>query len=68
MKKMIQRLRDTRFFRCHRSYLVNLAFVESIQGRDFVMDSGERVPIGAANLTAAKWALVETDLAMSWDN
>ena len=59
---------DTRFFRCHRSYLVNLAFVESIQGRDFVMDSGERVPIGAANLTAAKWALVETDLAMSWDN
>lgn len=57
---------DKRFFRCHRSYLVNLDFVTRIQGHDFIMDTGERLPIGISNLTAAKWALVESDLTLNW--
>lgn len=58
---------DKRFFRCHRSYLVNLNYVTRIENRDFVMDGGERLPIGINNLTAAKWALVESNLALSWE-
>lgn len=31
--------------RCHRSYLVNPAFIERIDNNDFVLRSGARVPI-----------------------
>lgn len=58
---------DKRFFRCHRSFLVNLSYVARIEGRDFVLEDGRRVPIGVSSLTAAKWALVESDLSQSWE-
>ncbi len=42
--------------RCHISFVVNLQWVESIQGRDFVMRGGGTVPISRANMRAAKAA------------
>ena len=42
------------FFRCHRSYLVNLRHVDHIQRRDFCMDDGTLLPISLQNLPRAK--------------
>lgn len=35
------------FFRCHRSYLVNLDHVTGLEKRDFLMDDGTKVPISS---------------------
>lgn len=42
--------------RCHISYAVNLRWVESMGGREFVLAGGESIPISRANLQAAKTA------------
>ena len=42
--------------RCHISYAVNLRWVESMQGRDFILAGGESIPISRANMQAAKTA------------
>ncbi|MBR3555726.1 MAG: response regulator transcription factor [Oscillospiraceae bacterium] len=46
------------FFRCHKSFLLNFAHVAEIEQRVFRLDSGETVPISAANLTSSKSALM----------
>ncbi len=50
---------DTSFFRCHKSFLLNFAHVAEIEQRSFRLDSGETVPISAANLISSKSALME---------
>ena len=35
------KMRDKRFLRCHRSYLVNLEHVKALEKRDFLMDGGD---------------------------
>ncbi len=35
------------FFRCHRSYIVNLRFVDSYKDNMIYMPSGERIPVAA---------------------
>ncbi len=40
--------------RCHISFVVNLQWVESMQKRDFVMQSGQTVPISRVNMRSAK--------------
>ena len=47
---------QSRFFRCHKSFLVNFEHVLSIDGRDFRREGGDRVPISAVNLSGAKAA------------
>ncbi len=49
---------DSAFFRCHKSFLLNFAHVAEIESNAFRMDSGERVPISAANLSRSKTALL----------
>ncbi len=39
------RLRDKGFFRCHKSYLINLNQVASYNRQEVLLDSGERIPI-----------------------
>ncbi len=46
------------FFRCHKSFLVNLAYVTGIEKRHFRMDDGCEVPISAAKLSRSKSALL----------
>ena len=54
MESLNEELRGDPFFRCHRSYLVNLKHVDHIQKRDFCMDDGALVPISLQNLPRAK--------------
>ena len=45
---------DTAFFRCHKSFLINLAHTAELDRNRFVMDDGESVPISAAKLRESK--------------
>ena len=38
-------LADKRFVKCHKSYIVNMQYVASITGKDFVLDEDVCVPI-----------------------
>lgn len=49
------------FLRCHRSFAVNMDAVSRVDGREFVLSTGERVPMrrqDAAELTARYFAYV----------
>ena len=49
---------DDSFFRCHKSFLVNFAHVTEIDRNMFLLDSGDSVPISAANISRSKTALL----------
>ncbi len=54
------------FLRCHRSFLVNLNCVESIQGSDFHMSDGPLVPISSANLAKVRNAFTDWVYMNAW--
>ena len=56
---------DASFFRCHKSFLLNFAHVAEIKQRVFQLDSGDTVPISAANLSRSKTALLEWQTRLS---
>lgn len=33
------------FLRCHRSYIVNMQYIDHIQGTDFVLEDGTKIPL-----------------------
>ena len=33
------------FIQCHRSYIVNMIYIEEIYNRDIIMENGARIPI-----------------------
>ena len=45
----LERIRSSDFIRCHVSYAVNLEHTLSMDGRTFVMDSGDLVPVSRPN-------------------
>ena len=47
------------FLRCHRSYLVNMRFVQSVLDNDFLLETGERIPIRRSNGKAVKQAYLD---------
>ena len=47
-------MRDKRFLRCHRSYLVNLEHVKALEKRDFLMDCGDLAPVSRQRLQAVQ--------------
>ncbi len=49
---------DAAFFRCHKSFLINLAHIASIEKNLFLLDVGGSVPISAANLSRSKTAFL----------
>ena len=49
---------DEDFFRCHKSFLLNFAHVVELRDRVLRLDSGESVPISAANLSRSKTAIM----------
>ncbi len=53
LKDVTQKL-DGRFYQCHKSFAVNLDFVSSCDGRDFVLTTGERIPISGSRRTEAR--------------
>lgn len=44
-------LPETDFFRCHQGYIVNLAYIRTIQITDALMTDGSRVPVSRYKLT-----------------
>ncbi len=48
-----QRLDDERFYRCHKSFMVNLDHVYSVSGGKIVMTNGASIPV-SAKMTDAK--------------
>jgi len=48
---------DSRFIRCHRSFIVNISEVKSMKNNDFTMKSGAVVPISRNNTEAKKMYL-----------
>lgn len=54
LDELEEELRDKRFLRCHRSYLVNLEHVKALEKRDFLMDSGDLVPISRQKIQAVQ--------------
>lgn len=66
MDALEEELNDSRFFRCHRSYLVNLDRVRQIDHKDFVMESGDRVPISSKCAAEARRRFQEWLLAKNW--
>ena len=47
-------MRDERFLRCHRSYLVNLEHVKALEKRDFLMDCGDLAPVSRQKIQAVQ--------------
>jgi DNA-binding LytR/AlgR family response regulator len=47
------------FIQCHQSYIVNILHMRKIQDKDFVLKSGELVPIGRKYQTDAQRAYRE---------
>ena len=45
MSELEESLIGKGFFRCYKSYLVNLAHVEGYNRQDVLLDSGEKIPI-----------------------
>lgn len=43
--EMEDNLREKGFFRCHKSYLVNLKYVDGYNRREVILDNGERIAI-----------------------
>ena len=54
------------FFRCHRSFLVNLGHVERIESSDFLMSDGARIPISSANLPRARDTFLDWVYRKAW--
>ena len=53
LKDVLQQL-DGRFYQCHKSFVVNLDWVSKIEQSDFLLQSGERVPISARHRQEAR--------------
>lgn len=49
---------DDRFYQCHKSFVVNLDYVASCDGRDYALATGERVPISGRCRVEAKSAFL----------
>ena len=43
--RSLERCVDRRFFRCHRSYLVNLDYVRGCHGGQVLLPRGEAIPV-----------------------
>ena len=50
LNQLADQLPPPRFFRCHRSYVVNGAHVRKLTGRTLELDNGEQVPVSEDKL------------------
>ena len=55
----IERLLPNGFFRCHKSYLVNLRQIRRIQQPDLLLKSGHKVPVSRARYAETKAAYLK---------
>lgn len=57
MDKLEQKLDPSRFCRCHRSFIVNLSYIDEIDKNELLLITGERLPIGDTYAKSLKQAL-----------
>lgn len=50
LNQLAEQLPVPRFFRCHRSYVVNGSHVGKLEGRALELDNGERIPVSEDKL------------------
>lgn len=55
------------FLRCHRSFLVNLNFVQDITGSDFRLSDGTLVPISSGNLSKIRNLFSDWTYMKAWE-
>lgn len=56
LDEIFSELDDSDFYRCHKSFVVNLRHVATYDGGSFIMDSGDAVKISRAHLMEAREA------------
>lgn len=55
----MQAVLDERFYKCHRSFLVNLCFVTRINSHSLVLKNGEELPVSRGGAEAVGKAIIE---------
>lgn len=55
----IAKLLPHSFVRCHKSYLVNLDYVSSLDSHDFVLTNGEKIPVSQRRHTFVRKAMLD---------
>lgn len=59
LEDVLELLPSSRFYRCHRSYVVNLGGVTSIGKQDYILTNGEIIPIARRKYNEALRALAK---------
>lgn len=59
MENLEQQLVNKNFVRVHRSFLVNLAFIEQFQSQNLILKTGAAIPIGAKYMQSLKDVFTE---------
>lgn len=54
------------FLRCHRSYLVNMNYIQGMEGNDFRMSDGSLVPIGSTHTTQIRNSFIDWTYLKAW--
>ena len=59
ISNMLLQLQDSSFFNCHKSYVVNFAYVKYVDNelKTFVMTNGDNIPIRRESISLAKRSL-----------
>ncbi len=52
--KEIEKSLNDNFIKCHKSFIVNLAYIVNVEQGDFLLATGERVPISRSRITQSK--------------
>ncbi|MBQ6265414.1 MAG: response regulator transcription factor [Clostridia bacterium] len=52
--KEIEKSLNGNFIKCHKSFIVNLAYIAGVEQGDFVLSTGERVPISRSRTTQSR--------------
>lgn len=51
-------LEKNNFIRCHRSYLVNMNYIASIEKNDLILTNGDRIPISKKHISKVKSSFI----------
>ena len=54
LNQLADQLPPSRFFRCHRGYVVNSSYVRKLTGRMLELDNGDQIPVSEDKLHSAR--------------
>ena len=66
--KLLEESAGTDFIRCHKSYLVNAAYIQRPTDSSFLLKNGASVPIGAELKAGCRDAFFEWSFRRTWEN